>query len=470
MQLLSGLVLVLSSAVAVVGFRSPAFAPKPASPKRGCNRDNCYRQMIQNAAQASTFCPTYTATPCAGAAALPTFVSMCTGNVASRVSSACSCIVPATSASSSSISTISSSTITGSATASATPTPTPRATPTATATCRKPPVRKEWRALKRNEKIRYIAAVKCLTRLPAISGINGTISRFDDFHAVHNIQTPNIHWVGFFILWHRYFIAAYETALRDECGWTGGQPYWDWSRDADPTNPSSTAIYETDVFSATIGFGGNGPFRNNTAEQNPLGLTGRTGGGCVADGPFAYPHFTVNYPKGPKCLTRDFIPSIMNTFAAQANVDLVLASADYTAFARQIENEPVSSVPNIHGSGHFGVGGVLGTIGDASNSPGDPLFYLHHCNLDRILTRWQAVDPARRLHEVGGPVLPFDYAGVNVTLDFEIDLLPIAPVITLRQALNAEGEVFCYRYEKEKDDRRRPVVMRPERQRERTSV
>lgn len=89
----------------------------------------------------------------------------------------------------------------------------------------------------------------------------------------------------------------------------------------------------------------------------------------MLDGPFTQDQFTVNVPT-PHCLTRDFIPTLMNTFAQQSLVDVVLATSDYTAFARAIENVPTFDQPNIHGSGHFGVGGALGTIGDAYNSPG----------------------------------------------------------------------------------------------------
>lgn len=48
----------------------------------------------------------------------------------------------------------------------------------------------------------------------------------------------------------------------------------------------------------------------------------------------------------------------------------VLAQEDYTSFARAIEKVRSFDQPNIHGSGHFGVGGVLGTVGNAANSPG----------------------------------------------------------------------------------------------------
>lgn len=102
-----------------------------------------------------------------------------------------------------------------------------------------------------------------------------------------------------------------------------------------------------------------------------MGLTGHLGGGCVKDGPFTYPGFKVNVGSGePHCLTRDFIPWVLNTFAQQSLVDKVLATPDYTAFAKAMENIPSFDEPNIHGSGHFGVGGILGTLGNAADSPG----------------------------------------------------------------------------------------------------
>ena len=62
----------------------------------------------------------------------------------------------------------------------------------------------------------------------------------------------------------------------------------------------------------------------------------------------------------------------MNKFARQSLVDHVLAWPDYMTFARAIENIPNFSQPNIHGSGHFGVG-VFGTLGNRVLSPGGKL-------------------------------------------------------------------------------------------------
>lgn len=149
--------------------------------------------------------------------------------------------------------------------------------------------------------------------------------------------------------------------------------YWNWSRDVSPDNSSSDSVFSSPVFDPETGFGGNGVYVESNSTTNPFNLTGRTGGGCVQDGPFTQNQFLVNVPS-PHCLTRDFTPAIMNSFAQQSLVDGVLAAADYTAFARAVENVPSFDQPNIHGSGHFGVGGALGTMGDAYNSPGG-MFY-----------------------------------------------------------------------------------------------
>ncbi|THC94733.1 hypothetical protein EYZ11_005772 [Aspergillus tanneri] len=48
----------------------------------------------------------------------------------------------------------------------------------------------------------------------------------------------------------------------------------------------------------------------------------------------------------------------MNDFAQQSLVDHVTSQSDYTGFAKAVENIPSFDEPNIHGSGHFAMGGV----------------------------------------------------------------------------------------------------------------
>lgn len=166
------------------------------------------------------------------------------------------------------------------------------------------------------------------------------------------------------------------------------QSYWDWSLDATPEAPTSTTVFSSEIFSPHTGFGGNGAYIAPTPAQNPLNISGGTGGGCVLDGPFVESAFTLHFPS-KDCLRRDFIPWIMNIFADARLVEEVMSQPDYTSFARTLEKKPSFTDPNIHAGGHFGVGGVLGNAGNAANSPGGmykytflspfPLFY---CTFD----------------------------------------------------------------------------------------
>ena len=64
-----------------------------------CNADNCLRGLraSNRVAEAQAFCGTFTTAVVTATSAIPSFaVAACTGNVASRVSSACSCIVSST--------------------------------------------------------------------------------------------------------------------------------------------------------------------------------------------------------------------------------------------------------------------------------------------------------------------------------------------------------------------------------------
>lgn len=86
--------------------------------------------------------------------------------------------------------------------------------------------RKEWDDLRPVEKKEYIKAVRCLQTLPSKSGpsVPGARSRYDDFVAVHmdgSGANYTIHNTGNFLTWHRYFLWAYEEALRNECSYSG---------------------------------------------------------------------------------------------------------------------------------------------------------------------------------------------------------------------------------------------------------
>lgn len=53
----------------------------------------------------------------------------------------------------------------------------------------------EWANMAEADKHSYLKAVNCLIELPGQTGINGTLTRFDDMHAMYQVQAKEIHLV-----------------------------------------------------------------------------------------------------------------------------------------------------------------------------------------------------------------------------------------------------------------------------------
>ena len=91
---------------------------------------------------------------------------------------------------------------------------------------------------------------------------------------------------------------------------------------------------------------------------------------------------TVNLMGGPHTVTRNLgggatLPDTAAVAAAMANVT-------YNTFAPRLEG--------IHNSGHVWIGGTMGGVVTA---PADPIFWMHHAEIDRIWAEWQATNPGQ---------------------------------------------------------------------------
>ena len=79
-----------------------------------------------------------------------------------------------------------------------------------------------------DERRSYIKAVRCLMNRPSQYRDHdlypGAQTRFDDFVAQHINITFIHHGTFSFLAFHRYFLWAYETELRESCGYEGAQP------------------------------------------------------------------------------------------------------------------------------------------------------------------------------------------------------------------------------------------------------
>lgn len=84
-------------------------------------------------------------------------------------------------------------------------------------------------------------------------------------------------------MWHRYFVFAYEQTLRNECGYNGPLPYWNWFANGGD-------IKQNSVFDGSAtSMGGDGAYveHNGTTPVTGLYIPSGDGGGCISSGPFA---------------------------------------------------------------------------------------------------------------------------------------------------------------------------------------
>jgi tyrosinase len=155
--------------------------------------------------------------------------------------------------------------------------------------------------------------------------IDGTLGQLVDTHAEMHMQHSNARLLP----WHRIFLYLFEEALHnyhpDVC-----VPYWDW------TKPEE--------------------------QQFPNWLIGILP-------TVQTPTRTINVIRSP------------GTGGSLASI----AGATPTAMSKTTYDEFSPIINGIHGSVHIWVGG---TMSDASVSPADPVFWLHHANLDRLWWDW----------------------------------------------------------------------------------
>ncbi|KAK8016680.1 hypothetical protein PG993_014869 [Apiospora rasikravindrae] len=321
-------------------------------------------------------------------------------------------------------------------------------------------IRRDWEKLGTDEKLDYIRAVQCLAdsppKLPQYGWANK--NRYDDFVAVHINKTTSIHSTGNFLSYHRFFVYLWEKALREECGYNGYQPYWNWFKYTDDLGKSP-------VFDgSSTSLGGDGdyfPHNGSMGGGNTIYFPPGKGGGCVTSGPL---NLTINLgpitprmdglsPVGslfewnPRCLRRDLTMAASRNLNAVNLLNLTVGDASHTIQLFQNELQGARTDPaflGMHGSGHFAMG-ADGT--DLYASINDPAFWLHHAMLDRVYWAWQALHPAEKGKIAGGTVMRepnSPSAELNDLLD-AMGLDTNKPIEDLLDTLG--GTPLCYIYE-----------------------
>ncbi|KAH7024820.1 uncharacterized protein B0I36DRAFT_366729 [Microdochium trichocladiopsis] len=360
-------------------------------------------------------------------------------------------------------------------------------------------IRREYATLSNAEKREYIRAgkptyeqtrrVKCLMDAPSRipEGVApGAKSRYDDFVAVHINQTLTIHFTGNFLSWHRYYIHAFESALRDECRFTGSLPYWNWAKSAQ--DPLNSPYFDGSPLSQ----GGNGEWAPHDCSR-PGSITaacispvveGR-GGGCVTSGPYvgyqanlSTVELWFNYPNEvgpggpwmgyqPRCMRRDIMPEYTQKWARETRLLELFNTTNGSPLGHIAEWQlALQGGTQQHPVGHFTYGGDPG--GDIYTSPNElsqkltlnlpqliPMFWLHHSMLDRVWWMWQNQDRAattERLFQIGGTRTkrndpPSDPATLEDVLDMGY-ATPLKGGVTvgIKHHVSTVAGPYCYVY------------------------
>lgn len=99
-------------------------------------------------------------------------------------------------------------------------------------------------------------------------------------------------------------------------------------------------------------------------------------------------------------------------------------------------------------------------------SPGDPVFFLHHTNLDRLWWEWQSANLTYRLTDMGGQNTPteafnaannWDAPGANftdysgdpgnvTTLTHILSMYEMIENVTIADVMDIGGDVTCAEY------------------------
>ncbi|KAK8062563.1 hypothetical protein PG997_014660 [Apiospora hydei] len=348
--------------------------------------------------------------------------------------------------------------------------------------------RQEYGDLSKDQRLDYVKAVQCLMNLPANTPSDyapGAKSRYDDFVVTHINHTLDAHYTGNFMAWHRWFIYTYETALRDECGYKGYQPYWDWPKYAPaPKTPHLQRRPLQPRRQRGMGPGPAGLGRHFTrrCDGRPLHAPARPGRRLRHDGALRQhdgqpgPHRGARgrvaaepaerrarvqsaaaeagcgagyWGAGWGCLLNVFV-YVADTFPpfGTAKSDL-LRKPNITEYRFLSEGGFNNGEIGPHGGGHYTINGDPG--GDLWVSPAEPAFWVHHGNMDRMWTLWQAIDPENRtvLLDEG----PYGHTTWNneppsplTTMDDVINIGWAGPPTTMREMMSTTAGPLCYFY------------------------
>lgn len=182
---------------------------------------------------------------------------------------------------------------------------------------------------------------------------------------------PHGDW--YFLPWHRAYVEMYENAARVLTNTPKfAMPYWNWTSLRQLPSAFTDKTYK--------------------GQPNPLFVPGRGDPPSMVRNPLTGPNALTDALVGPKVIASILKETVYEAFGTSRPVD-------YSVDPPQVQNnrDPkwvpmgggnqgiLESTP--HNNVHNNIGGYM----PQSNSPRDPIFMMHHGNIDRIWAHWTAL-------------------------------------------------------------------------------
>jgi tyrosinase len=195
-----------------------------------------------------------------------------------------------------------------------------------------------------------------------------------------------------FLPWHRWMLVLLEHHLQRVLNDSNfGLPYWDWAADGElsPSSQLNAPIWSNDCMGGSGIPVTTGPFASGSWQIN------------IEEG-FTSGSFTPTLVSTSRALRRTLgldvntLPTIADVLSSvhrnEPNVfyDSSPWDRNSVGFRNELEGWPIG--PMNHNRVHVWIGGDMGP----ATSPNDPVFYLNHCNVDRIWAGWLQIhgDPS----------------------------------------------------------------------------
>lgn len=276
-------------------------------------------------------------------------------------------------------------------------------------------VRKNAVDLTDDEIAKFFEAISVLKATDAVQGF----SVYDQFVALHGavmgVLTPNSgsDTVNFghgnigFLPWHRQYLHTFEKALSDAINEEVSIPYWDWADEIGAANRLFTPDFLSSLLWGNAQDVSDGFLRFSIPNSErpvwwPVGLSGfrvdalleENRGTALERGSMA-----LDWPP-----TRSWLDALIN-------VNQQLGGRHPLWVFWTIIEQGTQQLPQTHNAGHRFIGGHMGR----TFSPNDPVFWLHHANVDRLWAEWQQIRIDNNLsanaletYPVPGEDSPFD--------------------------------------------------------------